>query len=287
MKKALITFDVDMCDYHTDSGNLDEMEAVWSTFLQFCREIPELKTTWFIRIDSHMKEIFGSEEFVFQKHANKIQWLRENGHEIGWHFHSYRVIQGNWQQNPDEENVVQEMKKMWPVAEKNKLKYLRMGWAYHSNLSMKTAAEIGIVADSSAFPRPVYEWDNPYRNWSLTGQEIYYPSKNNYQIQEEDHYKMFEIPLSTVTIESPGDTEQDVMRYINLTYHSNVFQEAVKKHRGDFINLVCHPYEFLESDKPHALMSFHAATTVENLLWLQREGFEFATIGDLISSITK
>jgi hypothetical protein len=282
MKSLACCFDLDMTDYIGPSQTWDELEEVWPVFMQCCRKLPEWKTTWFVRIDQHMEDSFGQADYIFQKHGDKIGWLKENGHELGWHFHSYRQVGGKWIQNGSEASVSEEMKSMFPLLQKHGLKIMRMGWAYHTNLTMKTAAEMGFILDCSAFPRALYHWDNKYRNWSQTGQDPYYPSVDDYQVSGATNYTMLEVPISTVPIYSEGDTDERVMRYINPVYFHEVFVQAVKRYRGNTLNLAAHPYEFLEEKGKHPLMSFDKNEMVRNLRWLMDQGYRFETISSLV-----
>jgi hypothetical protein len=92
--------------------------------------------------------------------------------------------------------------------------------------------------------------------------------------------------MSTVPIPVAGDTDENVVRYLNPTYEHQAFCRAVKNHHGDFINLVSHPYEFLENDTTHALMAFSADVMKQNLRWMQAEGYYFSTIAELITKKT-
>src|SRR5687768_15570495 len=103
--KTAITFDLDLTDYLSGAAVADELEACWPVFLNFCNSIPQLKTTWFIRIDAQLEQLYGAADCIFETHAEKINWLRQNGHELGWHFHSYRNMNGKWVQNTNEVDI--------------------------------------------------------------------------------------------------------------------------------------------------------------------------------------
>jgi hypothetical protein len=278
MKKVAVTFDLDFTDYVGGGDVGDELEKCWPVFLDCCSQIPPLVTTWFIRIDEHMKNEYGSADFIFQKHREKIEWLRANGHEVAWHFHSYRQINGVYKQNADDLDVSQELERMYPLAQMHNLELLRMGWAYHTQNTFETIEKLGITIDCTAFPRPKYSWDNQLRDWTNTPQHGYYPSKSNYRVQEDEHLNVLELPITTVEIPLPTDTEPAVLRYINPAYHSNYFKAAIMDVREDIFNIISHPYEFLPNPKSHVLISFNSAVFIENISWISNLGMQFITM---------
>lgn len=282
MKKVALGIDLDMLDYLNGNTAIDELQLAWPAVQHIFKEIPQLKTTWFIRIDAHMAEQFGAADHVFHAHKKEMEWLRNKGHELGWHFHSFRNIGGAWKQNADEKDVVEEMKAVFPLVEKQGLKILRMGWAYHNNLTMQCAENLGMSLDCTAFPRPEYTWDNALRNWSQTGQEPYQPAFNNYQTSGDNALSIWEMPMSTVPIPAKDDTDNHVIRYINPAYFHKKFVQAVESYHGNTLNLVAHPYEFLPNQQPHPLMSFDLAVVVKNLHWLQENNYQFVTISELL-----
>lgn len=281
MKNAAITFDLDLVD-HLHGGNVDEMLLAFPLFQAFCNENNWLKTTWFIRIDDHMKERFGHADYIFREHADKIDWLRQNGHEIGWHFHSFRKNNGKWKQNTDEQSVSEEILRHYPLALQHGLKLLRMGWTYHTNHTIQTISNLNLLADCSAMPRPNYSWEISVRNWENTPTYPYYPSCNDYRIPGNPHYKVLQFPLTVTQISAPYDTEPGVLRYINPCYHTEMFKQGIHNQHDEYLNLICHPYEFLPSAKPHAMLSFSFEQFSENLKWLHANGYNTCTIGELV-----
>lgn len=278
MKYAAFTLDLDLTDYVGGGVIDDEFESAWPVFVSLCNEIPELKSTWFVRIDEQMGALYGTPDYIFIKHSEKITWLKENGHEIGWHFHSYRDAGSGWTQNPDGIDVAREMERMYPIAASHGLDILRMGWAYHNNETMKTAATLGLRMDSSAFPRPRYSWDNALRDWSTSPLYPYFPSTVDYRVAGNPCYSLLEFPLTTAVIPAAGDTDKDVVRYINPAYQHDIFCKAFEKARTNFVNMVCHPYEFLENNQQHSMISFNQETLRKNLKWLRDSGVALVTL---------
>ena len=285
MKEVAITFDVDYTDYLSNSVLSDEMEECWGYFQEFVKAVPQLKTSWFIRIDNQIKELHGAEDYIFQKHFDKISWLRNNGHEMGWHFHSYIKEGEKWVQNSDESKVVEEMKKQIPFITKHDLKVMRMGWAYHGNLSMNLVDKMGFLLDCTALPRPNYPWENGCRDWSTSSKEIYYPSSSDYRIGGTDSLDILEVPITVLPIEGPFDTIEGVERYINPAYKTEIF-EKVLRHTllPQTFNTVTHPYEFINAKVDHAMLSFSSSSFLRNLELLKQQEYTFVTMSDYVKN---
>ena len=285
MKSVALTFDLDFTDYLNEEILQDEFEQCWPIFTNICQKMPQLKSTWFIRIDEQMGELYGAPDYIFSKHGEKINWLLEREHEIGWHFHSYRKSGEKWVQNSNENDVVNEMKKMQPYVQKYNLSIARMGWAYHTNQTVKTMAESGIIVDCSPMPRPNYKWDNALRDWSLTKNGPYYPSKTDYRVSGETAWPMLFIPFTMLPIKAEYDTEEGVLRYLNPCYHKSVFQMVIDSCEEQNINIVAHPYEFLANKNKHKMLAFDASVFEENLEYMANQKFNFNTISQFVEKV--
>ena len=163
--KCCFTVDVDMTDYF-DDRSIDEMEIVFPIFQKLLIDYPDLKTTWFVRIDSQMDSIYGRPDHVFSKHAGKLEWLAERGHQIGWHHHAYKRVEGRWEQIKDEGTVCSQLCRYGEVARKWGLSTTRMGWAFQTNATLQQLEETGFEIDSSAIPRPMYRWTPSGMDWT-------------------------------------------------------------------------------------------------------------------------
>lgn len=282
LKKVAVTFDLDYTNYLNDSTFVDEFEEAWPFFLSFCNTIKDLKTTWFIRIDKQIKSLHGSEDYIFLKHADKIEWLRNNGHEIGWHFHSYVISEGKWVQNANEELVVQEMKQVFPIVQKHKLEISRMGWTYHTNKTMKTLEQLGIKFDFSAFPRPNYKWDKIVRDWHITPCHTYKPSLEDYRIPGNPSLDLYQVPITSLALPSKTDTDIDVLRYLNPAYKEDYFKIGLSNTDDFILNTLSHPYEFLPSGTKHEMLSFSPNIFLSNLQTLKNIGYTFVGVSEYI-----
>ena len=227
MTKFCLTFDLDFIDY-TSNKQFDELEECLPILLRAFRKFPNIKATWFIRTDSQLECMFGRSDFFLHKHRQKIEWLTERGHEIGWHHHAYCLRNQVWKQNVIEESVCEELAKYGEIAASYGMKSTRMGWGFHTNKTIKILDDLGFWVDSSAIPRPKYSWDTAEKNWELTGLIPYKPAACDYRIQGDPHLEITELPMTTTTIAAPGDT-MVVQRYINPAYYHNYFRQAIDR----------------------------------------------------------
>jgi hypothetical protein len=81
-KNIAVSFDVDLIDYHSDDS-FDELDETFYLFKSVFEKYKQVKTTWYMRIDDHMGEVYGEPDYLFKRHKDKIEWLNSNGHEIG------------------------------------------------------------------------------------------------------------------------------------------------------------------------------------------------------------
>jgi hypothetical protein len=280
--KIAITFDVDMVD-HYGKGDLDEFQAGFGFLKKCLKEFPFIKTSWFIRIDSQISASFGSPTYIFEKHVKEIDWLKENGHEIGWHHHGYILEDGFWRQNRRESMLCEELKLYGNIAIDLGLQSARMGWGYHTNATMSILDQLGFKIDSSAIPRPNYQWDLSVKDWSITGQNNYKPSINDYRTPGSPEFNIWEIPITTTVIPVPTDTDSNVIRYINQAYKTDIFRDAVLNVSNPaHIVTISHLNEILNKKEQHPLISFDLKALYKNFELLCELGYQFSPLSEML-----
>lgn len=278
VKAAYITFDVDFVNY-LDDREVDEMDEIFDVIKNALIEYPEVKTTWFIRIDGQIEQQYGSADYLYNKHQDKIDWLKDNGHVIGWHHHAYRLANGKWVQNLEEEIILGDLEKYGKIALSKGLKVCRMGWGYHTNNTMKMVADLGFIIDSSAIPRPNYKWEMSVKDWQTTKQQWYKPSAADYRVEGAHSLSITEVPINTAVLPLPTDTEANVIRYINPAYNISYFESAINgvQDLGRLVTIT-HPYELIDYGKQHVLLSFNINKFKNNLTLLKTKRYQFYTI---------
>lgn len=277
--KIALTFDIDFSDYFSFQ-HLDEMEL----FFEFFKKLPwstEIAATWFVRIDSQIEQLYGHSAFIIEKHEDKFDWLVSRGHEIAWHHHAYALDSGQWRPNQNQEVINQEIEHYGQIARRWGMNSTRMGWGYQTNESIRILNKLGFRCDSSAIPRPKYAWDFLQRDWSITPNRPFQPSKHDYRVSGKDTYDIWEIPITTAEIPAEGDTER-VRRYINPAYRPEVFAQAINNLvELESCVLICHPYEIFHNENKHSLLAFNEKSFCDNIMYLlQNENHSFFTIGD-------
>ncbi|WP_276348715.1 hypothetical protein [Daejeonella sp. JGW-45] len=280
MKKFCVTFDVDLTDY-LSGNNSDEMDECFDTIKEKLSEYPEVKTTWFIRIDKQIESIYGTGDYIFTRHREKLRWLTDNGHELGWHYHGYKLEGGSWVQNVDEDEIAIELEKYAGVAIGYNLRISRMGWGFHTGKTLKRIYSLGFETDSSAIPRPVYSWEKNIRDWSITPNSPYYPGENDYRTEMGKKIGILEVPINTAYLKLDTDTE-NVKRYINVGYKHKHFKKAIETlSHLPLIVSVTHPYELVVNEISHPLLSFDISEFGLNLQFLLESQFAFITMSNI------
>lgn len=281
MKEVAITFDFDFINKEGNDRSRDEIEEFWPLFKEITSRFTDIKTTWFIRIDSHIEHFFGKADYFFIKHTDKIEWLRENGHSIGWHFHSFIKQGQRFVSNNNEDLLCEELKEMHKVIEKYELNILRMGFGFHSNKTLKTIEELGLKYDSSALPGMILNRNKTNADWSVTGQEPYFPSAEDYRKEGINKRSVLEIPLATVNYEDKSNRAWKIYP-LNPAYDPATFSRLVSKtESGNSINTITHPFEIISGSKTNELIVKGINNFCENLNYLKRHNYIFKILTEL------
>ena len=172
------------------------------------------------------------------------------------------------------------------------LKVVRMGWGFHTNTTMRAVADAGFSIDSSAIPRPTYEWDLSVKDWTRTPLHPYRPSARDYRVPGQPEIGLLEVPMSVGVIAAPYDT-QPVMRYINPAFHQAAVGTALDTWFSRFNHLVTvtHPYETV-GGASHALIAHDPVTfernveAIERLAERDRRPLSFQTLSRFSASAT-
>jgi hypothetical protein len=281
-KNIAVSFDVDLMDYYSNNS-FDELDETFYLFKSVFEKYKQVKTTWFMRIDDHIGEVYGESDYIFKRHKEKIEWLNSKGHEIGFHFHSYVNKQGKWEQNKDQKSILEELNRAVMLAKSYNLKGVRMGWAYQTNATIKLLNDAGFLYDASALPRPLYPWEKNQRDWAITGQDNYFPSLLDYRISGDPALKIIEIPISTLPISASTD-DMEVIRYISPAYKPSVFKNALVSYARENVITILHPYEAIDKGTKHDLMAFSFDAFEDNIRWLVDNKYTFKTILEMAES---
>jgi hypothetical protein len=260
-----LTFDLDLTDHVTGAPALEELTDAVPALLTLLDE-RQWPATWFIRLDAHIRAVYGDAEFVFRRHGSLIDRVLARGDEIGWHPHVYRMRDGEWQPEPDVSAVRAELEVHAPMARARNLHAARMGWGVHTNDTMRFIAASGFSVDSSAIPRPAYGWDPEARDWTMTPLTPYRPSSADYRIPGDPRLPVVEVPMSVVHIAGPDDSQR-VMRCVNPAFRPEALAAPLRSWcaEHEVLVTVTHPYEVLPRRQPHPLLAGSIEAFARNL----------------------
>src|SRR2546429_3705141 len=107
--QVCITFDVDLSDYTGGGAGIDELDFLFSKALASFCQTPRWCATWFVRLDAQLEALYGRADYIFKRYYGELCQLRQRGHEIGWHPHSYVTVGAQWKQNTAAVAVVDEL----------------------------------------------------------------------------------------------------------------------------------------------------------------------------------
>jgi len=277
-----LTFDIDLTDYISGGDGRDEIRLFFSRYAEVMAWPWDGKATWFIRLDLQVADLFGRPDHLFTAQAGLWSELYNKGHELAWHHHAYeKGPDGHWRPNTSPLSVCRDLEFCLPFARRYGFSSVRLGWGFQSNETMNFLDEAGFTADSSAIPRPNYPWALNAGDWSVTPPAAYRPAKADYRQPGSPALRIVEVPLTTVILPAPSDTQSGVRRYINPAYSTEYFQQALSRAEHlEVVTLICHPYEVLPHQPGHPLLAFDFEIFKNNLNYLLQIGLEPLTIGE-------
>lgn len=285
MNKCAITLDVDMNFGKNQSDDSNYFEECFDNIKNILMSFNEIKTTWFIRVDNGIKEKYGEADYLLKRYSNQLEWLKDNGHELGWHAHC-KYGTGVYQNLEEKERtklIIEELDNNIHIVLENGLqRCFRMGSCLMNDTILNYLESSGVEIDCSALPRPQYPWVDKMVMWKDTIQKAYYPSINNYQItslNKSECRKIIEVPMTTLEISTSYDSISDIKRYINVAYKNKVFRQAISMINDDCV-FIMHPEDiWSKNKKKHELLSYSKIDLRENLI-LVKDVFECVTITD-------
>lgn len=173
----------------------------------------EPKFTWCVRCDEQMRMAYGDSAWPLAKFKQLWNKLEAEGDEISWHLHLWRWSEASncWYQETEDrawiDKVVRESHadfvRQWPGG----CTSLRMGWVYHSNLTMRLISDLGIQVDFSAVPGQygipgrTIKRRRDFADWQIATSDPYFPSVADYRRpawEGENSHSVLEVPCSVL-----------------------------------------------------------------------------------------
>jgi hypothetical protein len=284
-----VTFDVDDVNWVTGSGT-DELSLAAPTIMSLLDTFPDIRTTWFVRLDAGIAARRGRPDALLHEHADVFARLRTAGHEVAWHHHAVRAGTTD-EPETDSSAICTALRALAPLVRAWGLESVRLGWSYADASILACLDDLGFTVDSTALPRPSYPWDVVPRDWDGAPHRPYHPSRTDHRREGEPLGSLLEVPLSVAVLPAPHDTLPDVQRYVNPAYHVELFGRAIRAVAASpLIVTVTHPYECLPtspnagaSPSPyrHPLLSHSPDVLRDNLAHLCTLGRPFVTLNSL------
>jgi len=166
---------------------------------------PMLKSTFFIRSDTYMHDLFGEYAYCARVSHDFLDEMRSEGHEIGWHPHLWRWS-GKWVAEAKDREFIKEclVNGFNSLNDYFRLSSARTGWDFMSNEIMGTFESLGLQADMSALPGLRYQETEQGigHDWLGAPTRFYFPSRNDYRSPAVGAcFRVLEMPITV--IESP------------------------------------------------------------------------------------
>lgn len=238
----------------------------------------DIKTTWFVRCDNQLKEIYGDEGYLLDKYRTIWDSLKRDNAEIAWHAHLYKRNHMSWIQETDDTTLKMNLrlgyKKM--VCKKCVPVSARIGESFMSDGIMSALDGFGIRIESTAMPGRVRKDEKFSIDWNETPPHPYFPSKHNYRKPGNDPMKILEVPMSMISTKVEYD-KNPLSRYVNFGFHTSVIKNGlsdyIRNHR--LLVSITHPFEITppvnDPTKKHPLISFNSEEFSDNINFIIAE----------------
>ncbi|MCC6779476.1 MAG: hypothetical protein IT537_23080 [Hyphomicrobiales bacterium] len=229
------------------------------------------RATWFVRVDNQIADIYGRPAHLLQEFAPGFERIGAMRHEIGWHPHLYRAVNGGWEQETDEvaldssmEAALRDMQSLG-----HRPRCARIGEAYGSVGIMRTLDRLGLGFDATAMAGRRRVDGERTIDWAPTPCDGYHPSCSDHRVPGSPHFSVIEIPMSMLKVQAAYDSEP-LVRYLDLSFHPGCLGRELSQlvARAPYLMTVTHPSALLPEcrpPKPHGLLAYDLSALTTNL----------------------
>jgi peptidoglycan/xylan/chitin deacetylase (PgdA/CDA1 family) len=224
-----------------------------------------LPATWFVRADPQLKMQYGAADYLLDHHADLWRGLRADGDEIAWHPHVTHVgAQNSHEPEHDDARYAAALRKTHAelTALGHQFTCARLGEAFGGNACIRTLADLGLRADSSAIPGRRRDDGARYFDWTGTPNHPYRPATDDYRTPGRPAVPILEVPMTVMPVHHPAEPHP-LPRYVNLAYRPSIFSEALERWFQEitptdetFLTTIVHPDELIAENPPHPLYAF-------------------------------
>ncbi|WP_346353532.1 hypothetical protein [Azotosporobacter soli] len=267
-----LTFDVDQDfsigadDYYNKSKPI--FKGMQEGMPRIMEKLQGTPFSVFLRADYQIQQLYGRYAYVAEKHEDVIDDIKRTGGEINWHIHTYERMGAEWGQIIDENKLVERFEEDYEnvrMLENIDANVVRVGECVMNNLLMGKMTQLGVKLDSSALPgRRRFDEAKTF-DWSRTTNQMYNPSKTDYQVTDNIHFDLLEVPMTTVQMKASYD-EKPIQRYFNMAFHTDILFQEMDNYiaNNQYLVTITHPYEIL-NEGSHSLIGYSIDTFAKNL----------------------
>jgi hypothetical protein len=302
IKKFIVVLVCDTDPIVEQHALFKEQKKEWETTILVIKKLKDLLLpyespqhqypiiTWFLRSDFGINSTCGNWCYPIKQYLTLWKQYEKDGDELGWHPHLGRINEKNegYQECNDLQWINFNLKSGYNELSKIiSIKSSRMGCGFHNNYTMNLLDSFGIEYDLSAYPNLENKKgiENIF-NWKETAPHPYFPSKNNYKIQDKtsnEKLNILEIPISTIFV--PWHLKLfwiTNLKTANITINPILFKHFLKNLQQDsqrkikFLIMYFHPSDLLNSYHFN-----HRQNTIQNFLVNINMIIKFAKQSDL------
>jgi len=229
-----------------------------------------IRFTFFIRADNQVKANFDRINALFYRYRPFWLKVQQEGDEIGWHPHLYRLRGNLWMPQTDGPGVERQLKNCFVELPMDEfyIASARIGEGMMTNYAINTLDKIGIKADSTALPGRMRNDEERRFNWLKAPVHPYHPSRFDYASpgMPGGNLTLLEVPFTMVTTMAPYDKEP-LKRYLDLSIDPTILGPGLKEalRSTPFTVAVIHPSFLLGETSDHELLSPGSDAVKQNI----------------------
>ena len=266
----------DFCSGILGSREHDDYGLVYSGTCLIDEEIRRtfsksgIRFTFFVRADNQIKYSHDRVNALFYRYRPFWLRLQQEGDEIGWHPHLYRLRGNVWMPQTDGPGVERQLKNCYvelPMDEFN-ITSARIGEGFMTNYAINTLDKVGLKVDSTALPGRMRNDEERRFNWAKAPIDPYHPSRFDYASygMPGGNLTLLEVPFTMVTTKTTYDTEP-LKRYLDLSIDPTILGPGLKEalRASPFTVAVIHPSFLMGATADHQLLSPGPDTVKQNI----------------------
>jgi hypothetical protein len=234
--------------------------------------------TWFVRIDEQIKINKGSYLYLFENNQKFWQNCNKQNHEIAWHPHLYKIINGIASDIlKDNQEIEDNILNIWNEITSNQIKIetFRNGEGWMTTHLFNLLETLNIKTDSTAIAKRVVN-DITSKDWTNIPNHHYYPDFYNCKHIGVKR-NTIELPMNSWKFQTSYDTTTK-LRYINPAIHTNYFLkglEYINDNWNEYKNtdtwvFITHPDEIAPNKENNLLYANSIKIYAENILLFQK-----------------